>query len=198
MIYVGLLIEGNLDETVGRRIAEHCGLEVSVVYGKRGFGYIRKKIASFNKSAAGMPLIVIADSMDMPEPCPPAVIATLLQRPHRNTRFRLAVQEIESWLLADARNLAKFLGVRRQEIPSDPDSVVDPKQEIVRLARLSGNKTIRHLLVPSPISTGPQGPGYTSEMQRFALYHWDIVSSLAVSRSLQKCVSAVDTLRYLP
>ncbi len=196
MKHVGLLIEGNLDETVGRRIAAHCGLTVSVVYGKRGFGYVRRKLSGFNRSAAGMPLVAIADSMDMHEPCPPAAVARLLPHPHPNTRFRLAVREIESWLLADAINLARFLAVPRSVVPRNPDGLVDPKRELIRLAEHSRKRALRRLMVPSLGSAGIEGPGYTSEMQRFVTADWDIASSIAVSESLRKCVDAVTTLGH--
>lgn len=194
MTRVGLLVEGSLDETVGRVVAEHCGLVVDVVYGKRGSGYIQKNIRGFNRGAAGLPLLIIADSLDISNECPPAIVSALLPYPHPNTRFRLAVREIESWLIADRVNLAKFLGIRRQDIPGSPESLRDPKGEIIRLARRSRIRSVRELLVPAVGTGGSVGIGYTSEMQRFAMNIWDIESSMAASESLRKCVAAASTL----
>jgi hypothetical protein len=191
---IRLLVEGNLDEAVGRKIAKYCGLIVIAVNGRRGADYIRQRISSFNKSAAAMPIVTIADSMDMNEPCPPATKNYLLPHPHRNMRFRLAVHEIESWLLADRNNLSRFLSVPINRIPSNPDDIPDPKACLISIARRSRNRSILSLLVPSSGSSGVEGPGYTSEMQRFVNEYWNIESGVARSNSLRRCVEDIRTL----
>ena len=194
MANVALLVEGNLDDTVARKIAQFSGHNPTVTYGRRGFGYVRTSIGAFNNTAAGTPLFAIADSMDMPEPCPPVTIVALLPNPHPNTRFRLAVREIESWLLADHINIARFLGVPQSRIPPLPDTILDPKQELIALARTSSKPAVIRLLVPKPGHRGTEGPGYTSELQSFVTHHWDIAAAQARSPSLHRCVLALSTL----
>lgn len=145
---MALLVEGLLDEVVGRRILEHLGGQVSVVYGKRGIGYIQRKITGFNDAATGFPILTLADLMDTGLSCAAAVVKTWL--PHRNESmfFRLAVREIESWLLADRANLAAFLKVPRSKIPQHPEQIEDPKRTLINLARRSRSATIRRNLVP--------------------------------------------------
>src|ERR1035441_9429449 len=70
-------------------------------------------------------------------PCVPEVLPRWLPAPSRLMRLRVAVRELESWLLADSERIAKFLGVAVAEIPADPDSVPDPKRLMVQLARSS-------------------------------------------------------------
>ena len=192
--FIRLLVEGDLDEAVGRRLAVHCGLDVVAVYGRQGAGYVREKVSGFNRSAAGMPVVAIADSMDMAEDCPPATIAALLPHPHPNMRFRLAVPEIESWLLADSANLSEFLGVPQARMPMSPDALQDPKAQLVSIARRSRRSSIVRLVVPLQGTGVSEGPGYTSEMQRFVDSLWDIPSSMAKSPSLSNCVHSLESL----
>jgi len=42
-----------------------------------------------------------------------------------------AVREVEAWLLADAARLGRFLGVPAARIPLSPDTLRNPKQEMV-------------------------------------------------------------------
>jgi len=195
-VYVRLLVEGNLDEAVGRRIASHCGLSVAAVHGRQGAGYVRQRILPFNASAAGMPVIAIADAMDMQEECPPATIAKLLPRPHPNMRFRLAVPEVEAWLLADRESIAAFLSVPLARIPENPEAVADPKACLISIARRSRRPALARLMVPPPGAAGVEGPAYTSEMQRFVDDHWDIAASAVRSPSLNGCIEAARTLAH--
>lgn len=195
MHFLALLVEGSLDETVGRRIAEHVGWSVSTVYGKRGFSYIKEKISGFNLSAASMPILVLADMMDTRMDCPPSVVNAWL--PQRDSRMllRVVVREIESWLLADRSSVAKFLRVPADKVPAEPENLEDPKQVLINLARRSRSATIRRLLVPAHGSTATEGPAYTSEMQHFAQVQWSIEEARRRSRSLDACLLAVSRLR---
>jgi len=193
--YLSLLVEGGLDEAVGRRIAGFCRFSVATVYGKRGFGYVRYKIAGFNAAAIGQPILAIADSMDMGEACPPDTLRRLLPAPSPKMRFRLAVREIESWLLADQTNLARFLGVSRKEMPSDPEQLPDPKRTLVNLARRSSIRRIRESLIPDPKVGGAEGREYTLTMYRFVREFWDIDASQQNADSLKKAIVAINALR---
>ena len=52
-------------------------------------------------------------------------------------RLRVAVHQIESWLMADAERLSAFLSVGTSLLPGDPDGCHDAKHEMVRLVRES-------------------------------------------------------------
>ena len=69
-------------------------------------------------------------------PCPSDLIGGWLTSPrHPNLILRVAVREVEAWLLADAGNLAKFLGIDEARIPAIPEEIRDPKAMLVELAR---------------------------------------------------------------
>ena len=60
----------------------------------------------------------------------------------------MVVRELESWLLADAAGLAAYLGLPRAVVPSQPESVGDPKLALVNLARRSRRTRLRDSIVP--------------------------------------------------
>ena len=78
-----------------------------------------------------------------------------------------AVREVEAWLLADAARLGRFLGVPAARIPLSPDTLRNPKQEMVNLARRSRSRSIREDLVPRPEGGRQVGPAYTSRLIEF-------------------------------
>lgn len=48
--------------------------------------------------------------------------------------FRIAVREVEAWLLADAEQAAGFLAVPLARIPAEPETLPDPKATLIALA----------------------------------------------------------------
>lgn len=102
-------------------------------------------------------------------------------------KLRVAVRAIEAWFLADHANLARHLRVRTGEIPTHPESLHDPKQTVVNLARGSSSASIREALVPRPGSGKRVGPGYSGSMISFAERAWDPIAASARSESLRRC-----------
>lgn len=194
MAIINYLVEGEIDEAVIVRLLNAVNHETGVGYGKRGSGYIKQKIGKFNLTAKSMYYLALVDFMDTDCACPPEVVANWL--PHKNERmiFRVVVREIESWLLADRKNIARFLQVGVEKIPSDPEAVADPKQKLVNLARNSRSKNIRFALVPEQNSTAQVGKLYISEIKRFVSDFWDVDSARYNSPSLDKCLSRLEEI----
>ena len=187
-----LLVEGGLDEAVGRRICSMKGLSVVTVFGKRGAGYIRAKIDGFNGLAQGTRILALADLMDMHGKCPPEVRRELLPYPSAGMCFRLAEQEVESWLLGDRIGLSRRLRTSVAKFPARPDELANPKQALVSLARESRSPRIRALMVPAPGTTASEGPGYTAELQDYVSNDWDVAAAAANSPSLARCLRAIE------
>jgi hypothetical protein len=102
-------------------------------------------------------------------------------------RFRVAVREVEAWLLADRASMALFLKVPLALIPRDPDGLDDPKLRLVDLARRSRQRDIRVDLVPREGSGRAVGPAYTSRLVEFAGKMWRPDAAAAHSDSLRRC-----------
>lgn len=111
--------------------------------------------------------------------------------------FRVAVREVESWLLADREAIARWLGVGVGRVPTDPDTLQDPKGEIVGLARRSNRRDLRSALVPREGSGRRVGPLYTTEMMKLVLdtdSGWRPEIAITSSDSLARCFRALKRL----
>lgn len=193
---VSIFCEGILDEAVLRRIiSEKTNMEVGVAVSKKGKSYIKQKSPSLNKSALGSPIIALAD-LDQPTPCLASLIATWLEGNPRSSNFllRFAVLQIEAWLLADRKNISKFLSISEARIPKNPETICCPKLELISLARYSTNRHIRESLIPDRKSGAIVGPNYNSELSKFVASSWDIDSAAEQSRSLSRTVTRITEL----
>ncbi len=188
---LSLLVEGTLDEAVGRRIIEYAGGTVQTVRGKKGVSYIKKKLSGFNAAAVAIPVLALVDLMDTKSDCPKQVVEEWLPQRHENMVFRLVVPEIESWIMADRAGISTFLAVLKNKVPGHPEQVANPKGTLVGLARMSHSEPIRRLLVPARGSTATEGQAYTSELQRFVRDQWNIEEAIDRAPSLKRCVGAV-------
>jgi hypothetical protein len=191
-IHITLAVEDQLSETVLRCLLDQSGrpYHVCQCLCRGGFGYLKDNIGKFNKAARGMPFLVLTD-LDNPNTCPPDKIKSWLSEPtHPNMLFRIAVVEIESWILAHREAIAKFLGVQATKIPADTDSISDPKRFLVNLARKSRFKIIRQDVAPPLGATSQQGPNYNACMGDFIRRFWraDLASenSQSLRRTLEK------------
>jgi len=148
-IPVSLAVEGPLDEQVLRQLLRQSGKPFAsgVCYGMRGKDNLRANVARFDYAAAHVTFIILTD-LDH-EDCPPGLITHWLpQGRNNNLLLRVAVREVESWLLADRKHIAEFLGIPMAKIPQQPDDCDDPKTLLVSLARRSNTRDIREDLVP--------------------------------------------------
>ena len=74
--------------------------------------------------------------LDSPQTCVPELIQSWVKAPLNPGFFlRVAVMEIESWIMADRRALATFLSIPVNRIPNTPDDILQPKEFLVSLAR---------------------------------------------------------------
>jgi hypothetical protein len=188
-VYVNLAVEDILAEHTLRTILHQTGRDynVGICLGGRGNGYLRERTPELNRSAAGFPMIILTDQ-DTTDNCPPVLIAEWLggRLPQNNLLFRVAVMEIEAWLLADREPLSEFLAVPLNRMPQNPDQLPDPKQFMVNLARGSRLAAIRESLVPRTGSTARIGPDYNGTLLQFVAQHWSVARARINSPSLDR------------
>jgi hypothetical protein len=191
-VHVNLVVEDELSEGVLRHLLRESGrpYQVGICYGREGFGYIRRNIAAFNNAAKGTAYILLAD-LDAVE-CAPLLVEEWLPVPrHPNLLFRVAVREVEAWLLADRKNLARFLGIQIDLVPQEFDLTPDPKAALIALARKSRRGELWRDLVPMPDSTSRQGPNYNARLADFVENYWDAQVAAQHSLSLAKAMRAI-------
>jgi hypothetical protein len=194
VIPVDIAVEDALSETVVRRLLAYAdrGYAVGVAYGRRGYGYLRGTIRGWNRAARGKPFIVLTD-LDR-HPCPTALIQEWLPEPQSpNLLLRIAVREVEAWLLADRANLAKYLSISPTRMPVEPDSLNDTKASLVDLAARSRSREVRTGIAPKRGSTAKQGPDYNASLSDFARSKWDIDAAQESSPSLARTVVRLET-----
>jgi hypothetical protein len=186
-------VEGIVDEAVIRRLIRYSGGHPGEVYGRNGKNYLRRRIDGFNKAAVRSPWIVLVD-LDNEAECAPPLCAAWLPDPAPLMSFRVAVREVEAWLLADRKGIAAFLRVPVTQVPIAPESLPDPKGTMVNLARRSRRKAIRQDMVPRPGSGRPIGPAYTSRLVEFTSIIWRPEWAERNSPSLKKAIRALGRL----
>jgi len=187
-IHLTLAVEDVLSEVVTRKLIEQTqkNYRVTQCLRKGGAEYLKSKINAFNKAATGLPFFVLTDQ-DSASECPPDKIENWLTQPRNpNLIFRIAVMEVESWVMADRKAFAKFLSIPLNRIPQDTDSIPDPKEFLISLARKSRSSRLRADLVPPHGATSKQGPDYNSRLTRFVMENWDAHAARNNSKSLNR------------
>ena len=167
-VFITAAVEGNVDEAVVRRLIEHVGGSPGPVYGRNGKDYLRQRITSYNQAARRLPWVVLID-LDHDAECAPPLRSTWLPAPSPYMCLRVAVRQVEAWLLADRERVAKFLSVSTSRIPYSPESVEHPKNAMVEIARSSRRRDIREDMVPRTGSGRSVGPAYTARLIEFVI-----------------------------
>ena len=155
-----------------------------------------RQIDGYNRAAQHSGWLVLRD-LDRAE-WAPALARQLLPAPAEHICFRIAVREVEAWLLADRDGIAGFLGISHARIPPMPEQLPDPKSSLVAAARRSRSRTVRDDLVPPPGSGRSVGPGYVAMITEFVDERWDPEAARTHSPSLDRimrCLQSFSELR---
>jgi hypothetical protein len=139
------------------RMASHAGFLPQSGIDAGGLPKLLSRLGRFNKSAVSLCWFVLVD-LDR-HPCPVTLVNGLGPQTKPRMVLRIAMREIESWLLADRQHVAEWLQVPLSKIPQLPDDELDPKQTIVNLARLSKSK-------PNRLGANRYGVGWQAVPQR--------------------------------
>ncbi len=183
-IPIQLAVEDELSEVVLRRVLLCTGrpFAVGAAYGRRGNGYLKTRMEGWNNAARSIPILVLTDLGA--GVCPGSLVADWLEGPpHPNLLFRVAVREVEAWLLGDGGKLADYLGCSSGRIPAEPEKLLDPKRTLIELAAKSRSAAIREQIVPRKGSTAKIGPSYNLCLGKFVTTQWraDIAAARAPS-----------------
>lgn len=187
-------VEDRLSEAVLLRCFREAGLTHGSTLSRGGFGYLRKIAPALNSSAQGMPYVMLTDLDD--GPCAFGLVSAWLagQPRHPNFLLRVAVREVEAWLLADRANFSRFLGISAALLPDDCETLPDPKLELLKAARRSRHRRIREDLVAEEDFGPVQGPDYNGALARFADGDWDLLAAADRCRSLGRLMARLNEL----
>jgi hypothetical protein len=191
--YVSAVVEGVVDEFVALRLIEEVGGMGGTVYGSKGKPFILNRLAGYNEAARFSAWLVLCD-LDGDSECAPDFVANYLPQREPGMCFRIAVREVEAWLLADRESLSEFLSVSPSHIPENPEAVPDPKGEMVAIAARSKRKSVREDMVPRPESGRAVGPAYASRLSEFAVEAWRPEIAATVAPSLMSAIVCLKSL----
>ena len=187
-----VVVEGDTDLPYVRKLVSEAGLTVTSEVDAGGKGSIDRDLKKYNAMAKTMPLLVVRD-LDHDAPCGGTFVAQLKLKQSRWLRLRVAVRELEAWVLADAVGLSKFLGVDAKWLPEDPDSETNPTRSLLSIATRSPAR-IRRKLLPEKGSAAVVGPLYEAALIEFGELGWDAARAAKRSPSLRRARASLKTL----
>ncbi len=185
-LYLYLATEDLLSEAVALRLLQESGVQFYVVssMGKKGNAYLRKNIEKFARLARNVPVLLMTD-LDSGS-CPAALRAGWLRRVPmpEGMLFRVAVREVEAWVLADRERFAEFSGAEVSEVPPAPEDLLDPKLELLNLIRRRAPRQLREEMTSS--QGRGAGAGYNPRLIEFVRTVWSPAQAAKKAPSLER------------
>jgi hypothetical protein len=192
-IPITLATEDELSETILRVIIDRSGRSFNIAphcLRHSGKDYLMRIVKGLNKSANSTPYLLLTD-LDSAE-CPPVLLQDWLPVPrHPNLLFRVAVHQVESWVLAHRQAFAECFSIPIGKIPIDVDTIPNSKKFLIDLVRKSTIKQIRDDIVPKQGSTAKIGPNYNGRLCRFLINNWDVREAKRSSESLRRLIDKI-------
>lgn len=169
-------------------VAPH--VELGLKFRRNGNSYLKQKLPSFRQMAVREPILILTDLDNLP--CPVALIQNWSgEHPFpENLLLRVAVQEAESWVLADRSGVAQYMGVSVTRIPHHVDSINNPKEFLLNLAKRA-RREVRSELVISRGAIASQGLGYNRALTSFVGAIWNLDDAVHSSESLSRTVNRI-------
>jgi hypothetical protein len=194
MLHIHIATEDELSEAIAERlVTTFTNYNIHLRLRQGGNGYLRSRLKSFFEIALNSPVLLITDLDQVV--CPTALLNTWgssvnMPMPS-NMLLRIAVREVEAWLLAD--HVAASSLLRASMLTTNPDSLPNPKNELIRLANRA-DRDVRNDLVMTRGAVASQGLGYNSRLIQFVNNDWCPVRACNNSESLRRCVERLKSL----
>ncbi len=187
---VWLVFEDELSGAILRRLVSEVRPQLAVdrAITTHGNARLLAGVAKYvGMSRAGFPHIVLTDLDNYH--CPPELLDHWRVPPLPGLMlFRIAVREVESWVMADRSGFAALVGITLAKVPMVPDALEDPKQTLLNLVRRSRRSALKHDMLPTQGSVASIGPFYNDILGRFVREKWNITEAVKHSQSLRKAV----------
>jgi len=196
MIRICLATEDVLSEAVAEKLLAASGrpFEIAQRLRKDGYGYLKTNLPKFNQVAANvMPVFLLTD-LDTAK-----CVADFMQDWRKGLDlserllFRVAVREVEAWLLADRRAFADWLSISAELGHVEPERLDDPKRALLRLVDRSKKRELKAMILPGKTSRSPVGLGYNTELTQYVRDHWNPQTAAASAPSLARAINRIAT-----
>ena len=103
--------------------------------------------------------------------------------------FRVAVREVESWIIADREAWAEFIGIPAMNFSTQPDRLDDPKRYLLDVIRRKGRKKMHREMLPK--GAAQIGPRYNEVLCDFVESSWSPERAAERSPSLDRALKAL-------
>ena len=160
-----------------------------------GYGAIKRNCEAFLKMAKrGVHSFILTD-LDTAE-CACSLIREWFSIPENDDvilpsecMFRVAVREVESWIIADHEAWGKFIEIPSVNFSTQPDQLDDPKRHLLNVIRRKGRKKIHREMLPR--GSSQIGPRYNEVLCNFVDNLWEPGRAAKRSPSLDRALKAL-------
>lgn len=191
MTPIAIATEDPLSEAVALRLISDIPTPCFIQHklGRTGNGYLRSRMGSWYQMAQQQVMLVLTD-LDRANCLVEFRDQWLDGPPPANLLFRIAVREVESWVLADHVAMRALVGTKGV-LPLAPDELADPKQSLLKLAK-SAPKHIREDLLKTIDGNLAQGLGYNARLTAWVNSEWSPQRAAERSPSLARARSRLN------
>lgn len=195
MPMLAIVGEDDVCVSLAFNLARHANqdVDIQIVKCAGGYGPFVAEVAAMNNVARSvMPVLMLADADQ--DTCVVRQLRGIAANIAANLSLRLAVREAEAWLLADAQGLSQFAEVSPTVIPRDPESLRDPKQELLNVVRRSKRRVLRDEMLPVKGASSPVGFGYNLHLKGFISDYWCPMRASERAPSLARALPRIQHL----
>ena len=195
MSYITIATEDELSEAVGSRLVADIlpEFEIHQKLRREGYGYLKTKCHNFNQMAARHFVLLITDLDN-------AICAGRLIESwfgglpiNADLKFRVAVREIESWLLADHEGMKNLLINGANNLTPNPDQLQNPKEYLLQCAKRAP-RDVKNDLIRTKGSLAKQGLGYNARLCQFVREVWEPNRAAQRSDSLSRAIQRLQEI----
>ena len=168
------------------------------VYNCGGNVELRRRLPGLNQIAMYTGDVLVLTDLDRPQGCPAELVSDWTQNITRrapNLLIRVAVLEIEAWVMADRAEFAAWLGIAQSIVPRNPEAEDDPKRTLIELARRSPKRDLRERLFHS-LRNGLYRPTneYNVLLTDFVEFQWQPESARRTAPSLDRAIRRISNI----
>ena len=192
---INVVVESELDLAVVSKLVEYTGCEIKTPYIRKK-KQIKEEIGGYNKAADSSFWFVLIDLDEKPS-CAPSLVREWLEEKSPNLCFRVAVREVEGWLISDRERFSHYLSIPLDRIHSSPDTIECPKEYLIRLAEHSTDRKVQKDIIPTRESGKTQGRGYNARLTGYVQdteRGWRLEVAAQKSPSLAKAIACLEKL----
>lgn len=192
---VAIVGEDELSLAILTRLINDYKTEVCISYEFRakGFGNIKANTSKYIKASRVLPHIILTD-LDHHTCAKSLFVDWGLVNIPPCCLFRIAVKEVEAWILSDRSGIANFLDIQINRIPSYPEQEQDPKEALLNLAKTTRRRGLSAELVSNSSAGLMIGPLYNFRLCEFVANSWNVEAARQNSNSLSKAVLRISEL----